>query len=300
MKISMKTLTEVKRTFKISKENSTTLKYVGIQIEQSNDNIILHQTEYKNELEEISIDPQRAKQADQPLTPEEQRHLKGSIGQLNWLSTQSCPEISFDVCSLATSQKNAKVMHLAKANKILKQVKMSSNVLKFPKLDPLNLELLCFTDASHNNLNDGGSQGGMITFLSDGKHSCPLAWYSKRIKRVARSALAAELMALGEGTDHASNLKNLLDELLLEKSPPNINVFTDNKSLYDSAKTTHLPQDKSIRSEIAAVREKLELNEIKLNWVCTQSQYADVLTKKGVNGNTIRNILKGGILPEHE
>ena len=189
---------------------------------------------------------------------------------------------------------------LTKANKVLKKAKTSNNVLKFPKLDPLNLQLLCFTDASHNNLTDGGSQGGMIVFLSDGVNSSPLSWYSKRVRRVARSALAAELMALGEGTDHATNLKVLLNELLGEKSPSRINVYTDNRSLYDAAQTTHLPQDKSIRAEIAAVREKITMQEISLNWVPTESQYADVLTKQGAEASTIRKILKGGTLPEHE
>ena len=291
---------EVKNKFKISKEESITLNYIGIQIEQTKDNIILHQTEYKEELEEAEIDQVRVTEVDEELNEEEKKSLKSIIGKLNWLATQSCPEISFEVCGLSTSQKNASVKTLIQANKILKKVKHSTTYLNFPKLDITELQLLCYTDASHNNLPNGGSQGGMIIFLSDGVSSAPLAWYSKKLKRVARSALAAEAMAVAEGADHGRNFKLFLDELLPGKSPSKVETFTDSKSLYDTSDKTKAPLDRSIRVDIASIRERIEMNEISLTWVNTKSQVADVFTKQGVNSKMIQEILKGGITPNSQ
>ena len=40
-----------------------------------------------------------------------------------------------------------------------------------------------------------------------------ISWQSKRIKRIVRSSLAAETLALSDGVDHAIYLSVLLKEL---------------------------------------------------------------------------------------
>ena len=49
-----------------------------------------------------------------------------------------------------------------------------------------------------------GSQGGYLIFLVDENSKFNLiSWQSKRIKRVIRSSLAAETLALSDSVDHA-------------------------------------------------------------------------------------------------
>ena len=78
-----------------------------------------------------------------------------------------------------------------------------------------------FADASYNNLPNGSSQGGHIVFLSDKSNSsCAVSWNSRRIKRVARSTLAAESLAFSEGCDKAY----LILELAKEANIINVNT----------------------------------------------------------------------------
>ena len=61
-------------------------------------------------------------------------------------------------------------------------MKSNKNCIKFPHLDLKTLQIKLFTDASFNNLPNGGSQGGQIIFVTDGNSLCPLHWNSSKIK----------------------------------------------------------------------------------------------------------------------
>jgi hypothetical protein len=62
---------------------------------------------------------------------------------------------------------------------------------------------LIFRDSSLGNLPDGGTQGGHFIVLT-GKNGriSPITWQSKRIRRVVRSTLAAETLAMADAIDN--------------------------------------------------------------------------------------------------
>ena len=67
-----------------------------------------------------------------------------------------------------------------------------------------------YTDAQFRNLNDGGSQGSYLIFLVDNDYNCNLlSWQSKRLKRIPRSSLAAEAIAILEGIDPAISIREI-------------------------------------------------------------------------------------------
>lgn len=76
--------------------------------------------------------------------------------------------------------------------------------------------MVVFSDASFGNLQDGGTQGGHLIVLmgENGKFS-PLSWQSKRVKRIVRSTLAGETLALSDGIDNALFMATLFSELML-------------------------------------------------------------------------------------
>ena len=56
---------------------------------------------------------------------------------------------------------------------------------------------MCYSDALYGNLDDGRSQGGYLIFFSDGQGNRNLvSCQTRRVKRVAKSTLAAEALAL--------------------------------------------------------------------------------------------------------
>ena len=164
-------------------------------------------------------------------------------------------------------------------------------------MESLNIKL--YSDASFNNLPNGGSQGGFIILLSDKYNNvAPIAWSSTKLKRVARSTIAAETLALSDGCDTSYFVASLAKEMIFTKQHNNINIeaFTDNRSLYETLHTTKSILDKRLRVEIAALREMCEKNELLINWIEKQYQLSDVLTKRGASPQSLIETIQKGKL----
>ena len=124
--------------------------------------------------------------------------------------------------------------------------------------------------------------------------SCRVSWKSTKVSRVARSTLAPEILASTEGADTACFFNQLGEEVSLILPTLQITTYSDNKSLYDSAKTTSQISDK-LFVEMSAIREMKERGEIDLQWINKERQISDCLTKKGASCSML-TILKNGKL----
>ena len=148
------------------------------------------------------------------MTEPEQSAYRAICGQLNWICSQSRPDVSFDICQLCTKLSSATIKDVKRASKVLKKVKQDNVFIIFRKLDP-PIKLLAFCDASYGNLDNGYSQGGMIIFLSDKNNKVvPIAWSAKNIKKVCRSTLTAETMILTDTIDICAWLSHILNEVV--------------------------------------------------------------------------------------
>ena len=121
------------------------------------------------------------------VTEEKKSFYRGAIGQLNWVTGISRPDISFAVWEASTKVNSATVADLLRINETIKKLMSTPSYIKFPKLDFRSLNIKVFTDASFNNLPNGGSQGKQIVFFCDDNNNCcPLSWNSSRPKRVVK------------------------------------------------------------------------------------------------------------------
>ena len=158
--------------------------------------------------------PARATQREAPLTDKEVDMLRSKIGQILWVARQTRPDVMCDVSILASSTKYATVqMHCI--NKLVRKLKSNEVTLKFQYLGKDgSLKLVVFSDSSMGNLPDGGTQGGhLILLMGESGRFSPICWQSKRIRRVVRSTLAGETLALADGIDNAIFLATLFSEL---------------------------------------------------------------------------------------
>ena len=57
-------------------------------------------------------------------------------GQLNWLASQSRPDILFDICQLSTKLGKANYHDAHRANKVLKKLKLCTVTFHFWRLEP--------------------------------------------------------------------------------------------------------------------------------------------------------------------
>ena len=181
-------------------------------------------------------------------------------------------------------------------NKVLKKARSNRICLRFKTLKP-PLQLIAYCDASYGNLPDGGSQGGHIVFLTDASMSAaPLAWRSRKLRRVCRSTLTAETLSLADTIDVCVWIKHIIDEINDSKLLPTV-IRTDNKDLYEAAHSTKACEEKRLVVELGSIRESVREGEIDLQWVPRDEQIADSLTKQGANSNLLVNVLNDGVLP---
>ena len=160
------------------------------------------------------------------------------------------------------------------------------------------LKIVVFTDASLGNINEGtGSTGAYIVWLMDNTgQCCPIAWNAHKIKRVVRSTLAAETLGLEEGLEASYYYREMLASMLgVKPRTVMIEAYVDNKSIIEAILSTRLVEDKRLRVDVAAIKESLQLHDVKkIQWVPGHLQLANPMTKQGASGFNLLKVLQSG------
>ena len=280
-----KVIVKLRQSFMVKTEEQFCFKYLGLKLLQSNSMITVSQDDFVKTLRIISCDS--AYDHDTQISCEQLTQCRSSIGKLNWLATQTRPDLSYEVCNLTSTLKERKVESILQVNKSVRKAKKISSKLIVPNLDDLQkLKIVAYRDASFGALTDGGSQGGYVVFLvGQNKNYVPLAWQSRKLKRVVKSSQAAETLAMVDTLEACVYYRKFLLELLcLVDEPDKIPIIgkTDNAGLYDSSYSDTQILDKRLRIEMAIIREMLECKVVQdMEWVPTSHQIADTLTKRG-------------------
>ena len=124
----------------------------------------------------------------------------------------------------------------------------------------------------------------------------PLSWSSKRIRRVVKSTLAAETLALQDGLDDAFYIMELYQFILGEKI--GITAITDSLSLYNAVYSSKVVEEKRLRIDISSIKELIEKKVVKsLQWVDSKRQLADCMTKRTAIPENLLQVLRSGRLP---
>ena len=301
MELEEKAIKKLTETFHISSDLHDSFNFLGLDFDQTQNAIEIDQSIYAEGIQFVPCVDKQDKF--RMLSEEEKVPLRSVIGQLCWIANQTRPDIAYDVCQLSVRYNNAQVLDILNANKTIKKIKSNSLNLKYPKLVYDGKFILkVFSDSSHNNLPNGGSQGGFVIFLCDVEDNAALIqWQSKRIRRVAKSTLAAECLAMEDAVDAAFYVKCVLQEMLCVE-PKNIELkcYIDNKSLYDNLhSSTNVKEEKRLVLDIALLKEMMEKEEItSVTLVDTKDQLADCLTKQGASSEKLRGVIQHGNLLE--
>ena len=193
------------------------------------------------------------------------------------------------------SIKKATVADIVRANKAVRKVKGQPVSLFFPSdFDLESCRIVTFSDASHANLPDRGSQGAYVSFIVDksGSYSV-LAWRSKKIKRVVNNTLAAECLAAVDASEASIASSTLLSEMLgFQESIP-ISLMCDSKNLVDSIHSSTPVDSKRLQIDIGILRCDLEQHSIEeIRWVQNGIQAANCLTKNGSSSTYLLDIIR--------
>ena len=288
---------KIRKKYKIGVERKNNFKYLGLNVSQKNNVIQLDLKSYLDSLEMIPDANLYSRNSEDIMNEKQQTLARSAIGKLNWLATQTRPDLCYDVSMLTSKLKTKKTSCLSQINNVIKKAKMEKSAIGIYDLGNLDkIKIVGFCDASFGNLDDGGSQGGYIIFLvGENNKYIPLTWQSKKTIRVVKSTLAAETLAAVDLSEACIFYRKLLFQLFhLIEDPEVIPIFikTDNASLCQSIQTSTQILDKRLRIEMAILKEMIEKKEIKaIRWISTKDQLADCFTKKGIPSWKILNFL---------
>ena len=280
--------------FQLSKEHFESFTYVGIDITQENGCIYMDQRNYIESIEPIDIN--KGSTHEEKLSEIQMHALKRLGGQLLWVAKQTRPDMLFSALDVSSNLKNSTVHELYTANKYVKKLKLDHVKMVLPDLGPVKgWKIYVYSDASLGKAQERNSQGGYIIFIIGNNTSAPYSWASHKLKRVVKSSLGAETLALQEAAGDAIFLKQILQEICCEEIP--IICRIDNQSLFDNLQTTNSVEDKRLQLDICYLRDMIERKEINaITWIPTDVQLADCLTKRSASSQELIHILGGHAL----
>ena len=273
-------------TFKIGSSSGRDFVYLGLEFSQHTGGISIGQRSYIEKL------PDKVKL-------ESEKHLKGILGKLEWISGHTRPDIAFDLVSLRKLylEDANKAEHMAV--KLIRKLKHSSDhKIWLPKLfNPPKWKLIVYADASFANGSNESTQGAYIIFICDEqKNCCPVAWQSNKVSRIVHSTFAGETLAMVAALDCAIFLQAEFQFITGFKMP--VHAFSDNKSLVNSVYSMRPALEKRLRIDIASICELLEKEDVKsLSWIDNKFQLANCLTKKSCEDKRLMACLRSGQLP---
>jgi len=270
--------------YKIKEYKTGDFVNCGIRIRRETYGYSLSQADYCDLLDEPPIDPKRPD--DSPLTAADIKVIQCVTGAVNWLSTQTRPDLSFDTSALAgDSGPTGTYGALKKACKLIRKARHAKDVkVTFRKLHgPLCLRV--WTDAAFANMPGSRSQSGNVIVITAA--TCPgtmvmgnlLSYQSHRIKRVCRSTFTGETLATVSAVDDGQYLQSVLEDWLSMTIP--MELRTDCASLAEHlAKLDSAPMEKRLKIDLDGLREDVSAGRYSVVWCDTRIMVADPLTKQ--------------------
>jgi hypothetical protein len=139
-----------------------------------------------------------------------------------------------------------------------------------------NEELIGFRDLDMGGDMDDRKRTSGILFMLGGY---PVTWQSQKQKIVALSSCEAEYVAAKAAACQGVWLQRLLEDLM-EKSYSTTTILIDNKSaIYLCKNPVFHDRSKHIEVRFHFIRQCIEAGKINVNYVSTDVQLTDILTK---------------------
>lgn len=261
--------------------------YLGIEVKQNVEGITLSQGSYAKKILEKAgmVDCNSCEvpmQAKLKLTKEsnspcvDATEYRSLVGSLRYL-VNTRPDLAFSVGYVSRFMEEPHGEHLAAVKHIVRYIAGTIDWgLFYPRKTGVKANLLGFSDSDlAEDVDSRKSTSGVIFFLGES----PISWQSSKQKVVALSSCEAEYIAAATAACQAVWLARLLAEILDSAvSMPVLRV--DNKSTISLVKNpVHHDRSKHIDTRYHLIREYAQNGQIEVEFIRTDEQLGDVLTK---------------------
>ncbi|KAL8138048.1 hypothetical protein V2J09_004049 [Rumex salicifolius] len=201
--------------------------------------------------------------------------FRSIIGSLRYLVNTRL-DLSFSVGVLSRFMENPKVSHMEALKRILRYVKGTLQFGCVYKKDPSYTEVMGYSDSDlAGDIDDRKSTSGVVYFLG----KSPITWVSRKQRVVALSSCEAEYIAATAGACRDIWLKSIM-ETLQGKRISEVVLKIDNKSTIALAKNPVFhDRSKHIDTKFHFIRDCVKQGKIKVDYVSTNDQLGDLMTK---------------------
>eukprot|EP00435_Cladocopium_sp_Y103_P021986 s2754_g5.t1 len=195
-------------------------EFCGAWYKQHDDfSISMNMKSFADKIRSINI-PQNSP-PEMPLNDNQISVLRAVNGSLNWLSSQSRPDLSVQTSLSQQSFPRPTIQDFRRANQAIRRARQESDLGVVFKPIPIDkLTLSCHSDAAWANVGSHTQAGYIIAFVhQELQHGslvdwCPATWRSYKLSRAVNSTLAAESQAMSVATSTVEWLLLLLAETL--------------------------------------------------------------------------------------
>ncbi|RVW26161.1 Retrovirus-related Pol polyprotein from transposon TNT 1-94 [Vitis vinifera] len=261
------------------------LKYfLGMEVARSRKGIVVSQRKYILDLLketgmlgckpiDTPMDSQKKLGIEKESTPVDRGRYQRLVGRLIYLS-HTRPDIGFAVSAVSQFMHSPTEEHMEAVYRILRYLKMTPGKgLFFRKTENRDTEVYSDADWA-GNIIDRRSTSGYCSFVWGNL----VTWRSKKQSVVARSSAEAEYRALAQGICEGIWIKRVLSELGQTSSSP-ILMMCDQAAISIAKNPVHHDRTKHVEIDRHFITEKVTSETVKLNYVPTKHQTADILTK---------------------
>lgn len=254
-----------------------------MEIIQKQNQIVINQSQYmENLLKKYNM--QDCKPVSTPIDPnyvhEGEADMKyeslcrSVIGGLLYLSLCSRPDISIAIGILSRHQHVSNEYLWKALKRVLRYIKgtlTSSLVFSKNEIVPV---LEGFADADWaGDKETRKSTSGFLFKL----YGCSVVWCTKRQASVSLSTAEAEYIALSEAIRELLWIVQILKDLNVNFEEP-ITIFEDNQAAIKMT-VAHITRSKHIDIRYHFIREKVQENFVKIKYIESREQLADIFTK---------------------
>ncbi|XP_046145611.1 secreted RxLR effector protein 161-like [Osmia bicornis bicornis] len=230
------------------------------------------------------LDPgTKVSKRDSPKSEEARKRMsrvpyRNLIGSLMYLALHTRPDLIYAITKLSQFNSDPGEIHWHQAKHVLRYLRKTKGYrLAYVANEKPSIRIYCDADWA-GDVDDRHSYSGMAMKIGNNT----VQWYSSKQRCIATSTMEAEYISLSRGVKEAIWVSMLLDELQLSEFiiPGGIEIYSDNRAAIDYSKN-RVEKAKTKHIDIAyhIVREKVEEGLIKIDYVATEENPADILTK---------------------
>jgi len=283
----------LREQFEITDMGSPT-QYLGLEIEIKRDinEIRIHQKLFIDKMlekfgfsdahpkftprETIQVQKRTEQHAVSLLTPKElrtEKNYRKRVGSLLYLCNGSRPDIAHAVNVVSRKQNNPNDLDWYGIERIFMYLIHTKELTMIYRSEYDTID--AYSDASLGSESDGTSMTGTIVRT----YGDIICWRSKKQSNIAKSSAEAEYVALSEATSDVMFFSTLIRSITKHEMGP-IVIYEDNRAAIELAKKEYSECLRHlVKRHFHFVCDHVQRGEIILEWIPSEEQLADVLTK---------------------